>query len=115
MLFSFLLGGAGYPLLERLYRRRTHPAMALAGGLSLCALRAVHLRGRGRPLWQKALLGGLCVTGIEYAVGRAFNRKHQIWDYRSLPCQYRGQVCLPFSAVWCGLSAAVLAIMRRAE
>lgn len=115
MLLSFLIGGAGYPLLELLYRRRTHPAMALAGGLSLCALQSLHRRFSRRPLWQTALLGGLCVTGIEYAIGRAFNRQHQIWDYRNQPCQYRGQICLPFFAVWCGLSAVVLGAMRGAK
>ena len=115
MLRFFIIGSVGYPLLELLYRRRTHPAMALAGGLSLCALRAIHLRSSKRPLWQAAIGGGLCITGIEYVIGRALNRRHQIWDYRAMPCQYRGQVCLPFFAVWCGLSAAALGVMRRLE
>ena len=108
----FLAGGLGYPLLELLYRRRTHPAMALAGCMSLCALRWQHRHTQKRPLRQWAVLGGLCITGIEYGLGLLFNRRHRIWDYRAMPCQYRGQVCLPFSAVWCALSAAVLGLMR---
>lgn len=111
MLLYFLIGGTAYPLLELLYRRRTHPAMALAGGLGLCALEAIHRNRKTRPLWQNAVLGGVCITGIEYAMGLVFNRKRQIWDYRAMPFQYRGQVCLPFFALWCGLSAVVLGLM----
>lgn len=114
MLKAFLIGGAGYPLLELVYRRRTHPAMALAGGLSLCALRVLHQRGQAMSLLPRALLGGACITGIEYVLGCAFNRRHQIWDYRAMPCQYRGQICLPFFTLWCGLSAMVLAWMDSA-
>ena len=39
MLKPFLLGSVCYPLLELLTRGRTHPSMALAGGLSAAAFR----------------------------------------------------------------------------
>ena len=111
MIYSFILGGVGYPLLELIYRRRTHPAMALAGGLALCGLRVIHRREKGRPLWRRALLGGALITGVEYAIGRCLNRRYQIWDYRGSLMNIRGQVCLPFFLVWCGLSAAALWVM----
>lgn len=112
MLPPFLIGGVGYPLIEIAYRRRTHPSMALAGGLGMCALRMIYRSQKSRPLWRSALLGGLCITGIEYAVGAWLNQKHTIWDYRKVPLNVRGQVCAPFFAVWCGLSAAALCAMR---
>ena len=112
MLAAFLAGAAAYPMLELAWRGRTHPAMALAGGVSLAVLRGVSRMQKGRPLWQQALLGGLMITGVEYAFGLIFNRRPQIWDYRRMPANLRGQICLPFTLAWCGLSALALGSMR---
>ncbi len=103
---SFLIGAIGYPLLELAWRRRTHPSMALAGGLSAAL---IHRIGRTslHPL-AKVLLCGAGITGVEAACGLVWNRRHQVWDYRHMPLNWRGQVCLPFSLAWCGLSAAYL-------
>ena len=111
MLKSFLLGAAGYPLLELLCRRRTHPSMALAGGLSAAAF---HRISRIRAcLPAKALAGGAAVTVIEGACGLLFNRRHHIWDYRRMPCSWRGQICLPYSLLWCGMAGLWMLIDRR--
>ena len=107
---SFLLGAVGYPLIELAYRRRTHPTMALAGGVSALILRRISKTDR--PLWQQALLGGLAITAIEYAVGKTFNRRYHIWDYRFTPLNVQGQICLPFTLAWCGMSAAVILLFR---
>ena len=109
-MMSFLIGAIGYPLIEIAYRRRTHPTMALAGGLSSMLLRRIGKTDR--PLWQQALLGGLMITGVEYAIGRIFNRRYQIWDYRKMPANLHGQICLPFTAAWCLMSAGLLWVMR---
>ena len=107
MLAAFLAGAAAYPMVELAWRGRTHPAMALAGGVSLSMLRGLSRVQKSRPLWQQALLGGLMITGMEYAFGLAFNR-----DYRRMPANLRGQICLPFTLAWCGLSALALGGMR---
>ena len=110
---SFLLGAAGYPLLELCWRGRTHPSMALAGGFSCWSLN--RLRRLPAPLWQKALLGGAAVTGIEAVAGLLWNRRHQVWDYRPMPGNWRGQICLPYAALWCLLSGACMALLDAAE
>ena len=107
---ALLLGAVGYPLLELVYRRRTHPSMALAGGMAAWGLRLISKTDR--PLWQQALLGGLMITGIEYGIGMVLNRRYRVWDYRNTPLNVHGQICLPFTLVWCGLSAAVLTGFR---
>lgn len=109
----FWIGALGYPLIELAWRRRTHPAMALAGGLSVMTLRAIAKRLHRQPLWQQALMGGLAITGIEYGIGRIWNRRYRIWDYRRMPLNVQGQICLPFTAAWCALSAGMLALMKR--
>ncbi|MBQ8654238.1 MAG: hypothetical protein IJ507_04795 [Clostridia bacterium] len=106
----FLFGAAGYPLLEIIWRGRTHPSMALAGGMSLCAMRRIsHLR-LNRP--AQALLCGLSVTGIEAVCGLIWNRRHQVWDYRRMPLNWRGQICLPYTLLWTLLSAAMLPLLN---
>lgn len=112
MFSTFWIGSMLYPLLELAWRGRTHPAMALAGGASLWLLRGISRTQKGRSIWQQALMGGLAITGVEYACGLIFNRRHQIWDYRKAPLNVRGQVCLPYTAAWCGLSALALMGMR---
>ena len=107
----FFLGAAGYPLLELLYRGRTHYSMAIAGGLS-AALIGKCSRMPGR-LPVKAFLCGLGITGIEYVCGCIWNRQYQVWDYRKMPLNFRGQVCLPYTLLWCGLSAGMLMLLRR--
>ena len=108
----FVLGAAVYPLIEVAWRGRTHPAMSLTGGLCLWMLSRLSRTAADRPLWQQALLGGLMITGVEYGVGRLCNRRYQIWDYRRMPFNLRGQICLPFTLAWCGLSAVALGGMR---
>lgn len=106
MLGDFALGAIGYPLLELAARRRTHYSMALAGGLSTLLIRRVSRTPLRR--FPQAMLCGLGITGIEYACGLVWNRDYRVWDYRRVPLNWRGQVCLPYSLLWCGLSAAVL-------
>ena len=113
MKHPFVWGAALYPAIELMWRGRTHPSMALAGGAAMKAL--CHISKKHRPLWQQALLGGAVITGIEYAAGRVFNRRYQVWDYRKMPFQLHGQICLPFSLAWCALSALGLAVLRLTE
>lgn len=112
MLRAFILGGTLYPLIELLYRGRTHYSMALAGGLAACLVRRVDMRMRNAPVWAGALICGLGVTAIEYAVGACWNRRHKVWDYRKERFNLRGQICPRFTLVWCGLCGLALLSMR---
>lgn len=112
MLKSFLLGAVGYPAIELLCRGRTHPSMAMAGGLSAVAFHRISRMNRGL-LW-KSLLGGLAVTLTEAACGLIWNRRHSVWDYRRMPFNWRGQVCLPYSLLWCGFACVWMLIDKPA-
>lgn len=106
MMKCFLIGAVGYPLLELAWRGRTHPSMAMAGGLSTLLMHRVGKAPLSLP--TKALLCAAGITGIEAGCGVIWNRRHQVWDYRRVPLNWRGQVCLPYSLIWCGLAAAYL-------
>jgi len=108
MMKTFLLGAVGYPLLELLYRRRTHYSMAVAGGFSLLLIR--QMNRMHISIQRKAIVCGCGITAIEYLCGRLWNKRHNVWDYRSMPYNIQGQICLPYSLLWCGLSAVILSL-----
>lgn len=83
--------------------------MALAGGASMVLIRRAQRMPLGLP--ERAVLSGLGITAIEYACGCVWNRSYRVWDYRQMPLNHRGQVCLPYTLMWCGLSAGMLAAM----
>ena len=52
-----------------------------------------------------ALTLGLLLGGIFIALKKSLNRDHHVWDYRSVPGNYRGQICPVFSLLWIPVSA----------
>lgn len=112
MMKTFAAGAVLYPCVELMWRGRTHPSMALAGGMGLCWLKWVNRRMANRPLFAAALAGGAGITAMEYGLGRLFNRKYTVWDYRKQPGNLHGQICPAFSLAWCGLSFVVLGGVR---
>ena len=92
----FAAGGLGYMGLEILWRGWTHGAMFFAGGTCFLLLG----RLKNRPLWEKAVLGAGMITAVELATGLLLNRQYQIWDYRGVPLNVWGQICLPYSLLW---------------
>ena len=109
----FLIGGGSYVALELLYRRKSHISMFAAGGT--CFLLLGKLRKTPLPCWSKPLLGAGIITSVELLFGLIFNRRHTVWDYRSLPANFRGQICMPFSVLWMPLSLLAMALHARLE
>lgn len=108
ILLTFFLGGTIYVLLELLWRGRSHVSMFCAGGLALLLLHGLFLRF-ALPLFAQCLLGGLVITAIEFVVGAIVNvrLKLNVWDYSKMPLNLYGQVCLPFSLLWCLLTLPI--------
>ncbi|MBR6525382.1 MAG: hypothetical protein IKT57_05370 [Clostridia bacterium] len=99
-----VLGGVGYPVMEIIWRGRTHPSMALAGACSLCWMR---LCARMQCThFLRALMGCAGVTALEGTIGMLCNRDHKIWDYRGKRGHIRGQVCPQYALLWFLLSYA---------
>jgi len=107
----FAFGALAYPAIELLWRKRTHPAMALAGGLGMLILDAADTK-----LCQKAIkymVGCAGLSALELAVGCLFNRKYAIWDYRRKKGNLAGQICPAFCAAWLLLCLPGYAVCRR--
>ena len=109
----FLIGSAGYSLLEILWRGYTHWTMTLTGGV--CFL-LIYLTDGHLPVstLSKIFLCAFLITGIEFSVGLVVNRLllWNVWDYSHLPMNLLGQISLPYTLLWILLSAAALPLCR---
>ena len=58
------------------------------------------------PIWKQAVCGSALVTAVELVTGVVLNLYLGlgVWDYSKMPCNLLGQICLPYSALWVGLS-----------
>jgi len=106
--FFFLAGGIGYVVIEFLWRGRSPISMFLAGGT--CFLLLGKLRQLRLPLLLRGLAGAGVITTVELLAGFLFNREYRVWDYRSLPANFKGQICLPFFLLWIPLSLGAMAL-----
>jgi uncharacterized membrane protein len=86
----FLAGGTCFLLLGKLNRLKWHPAL-------------------------KCLAGSGVITAVELVTGLLVNRDYSVWDYRDMPGNFHGQVCLPFFFLWIPLSLAAMGLYALAQ
>ena len=110
----FLLGGVGYVSLEILWRGWSHISMFLAGGSCFLLLGRLD-KLKNAPLWLRGIFGSLIITTVELMTGLLFNRSYQVWDYRSAPMNFLGQICLPFTLLWMPISVGAMLLYRTVE
>ena len=109
----FFLGGGLYTALELLWRGRSHISMFLLGGS--CFLVLGRLRRISLPKPVLAVLGAGVVTVLELLTGLLVNRQFVVWDYRAVPMNFLGQICLPFSLMWVPVCWLGMEIYARAD
>lgn len=109
----FYLGGLAYCALELLWRGWTHGSMFVTGGI--CFLLIGHLGEieRPAPLLYRMVLGSGIILMAELATGLLVNRTYAVWDYRNLPGNFMGQICLPFALLWMALTPAAVFVYDR--
>ena len=111
----FFLGGSGYVVLELLWRGRSHASMFLAGGLCFLLLGKLCTVKPRLPLALRCLVGAGVITCVELGMGLLFNRDYRLWDYRHLPLNFYGQICLLFYLLWIPLSILAMALSNLAD
>ena len=109
----FFLGGAGYVLLELLYRGRSHYSMFLAGGVCFLLLGKLEEVEPRLPGVIRPLVGAGIITTVELAAGLIFNRDYAVWDYRGSPGNFCGQICPKFTLLWIPLAWGAGKLYRR--
>lgn len=109
----FLAGSWAYPALEMIWRGETHSSMALAGGICLCLINHVCCDLlEEKNIISRCLAGAGVITSVELVLGLFLNclLGFDIWDYSTVPFNLMGQVCLPYSFLWVGLSLPAMAV-----
>ena len=109
-LLRFTVGGLGYVGIELMWRGRSHYSMFLAGGTCFLLLGQLGKRTRLAPV--HALGGAVIITAVELITGLLANRDYGVWDYRHMPFQFLGQICLGYSLLWVPLSLGAVTLYR---
>ena len=109
-IFLFLVGGSGYVGLEFLWRGRSHISMFIAGGVCFLLLGQLD-RAKFSPS-VKCLVGAVVITLVELLAGLLANRDHRVWDYRQMPYNFLGQICLGYSLLWIPVSFGAMWLHR---
>ena len=107
----FLAGGTGYVGLELLWRGRSHSSMFLAGGVCFMLLGLLD-RARKLPGFLRASAGAGIITAVELLAGLLANRDYSVWDYRNMPLNFLGQICLAYSLLWIPVSLGGMRLYR---
>jgi uncharacterized membrane protein len=111
----FYLGGSAYMILEFLWRGRSHGSMFMLGGLCFLLVGGALGRAKRIPLALRLMLGSGVITALELATGLAVNRDYGVWDYRQMPYQFQGQICLMYSLLWIPVSLLAMGLYRLAQ
>ncbi|MBQ7416245.1 MAG: hypothetical protein IJW14_04315 [Oscillospiraceae bacterium] len=109
------LGGMTYTSLELLWRGRSHSSMFVLGGLCFVLIGKLGRVKPPLPVPLRMLAAAGIVTMLELGCGLLVNRGYSVWDYRDVPLNYHGQICLPYSLLWVGVSLAAIWLYDRLE
>ena len=109
--FLFYLGGMCYAGVELLWRGFTHWSMFVLGGM--CFLLLGNLKKR--PLHWRLTEAAVLITVLELIFGLLVNRNYRVWDYRRMPLNFLGQICLPFTLLWVPLSLIAMVLYDGAD
>lgn len=101
------LGGAIYYSFELIFRGFSHWTMYLLGGI--CFL-FMYIQGKIMH-WKESMIKmvtrcTIFIASMEFITGIIVNKffKWNVWDYSDQPLQLFGQICLPFTIIFSGLS-----------
>lgn len=102
-----LIGGCVYFLIELFWRGHSHWTMAVMGGVCFILIGDINeFIPWNMPLILQGGIGSVVITAMELFCGVVLNLwlKLDIWDYSTMPFNFLGQICLPFSLLWVALS-----------
>ena len=104
-LILFGIGGFIYVAIELLWRGHTHWTMFLVGGICFLLVGYINeIFTFEIPLVKQMAISAVIITTVEFLAGLLVNCTYSIWDYRNLPLNILGQICLPYSILWFLLS-----------
>ena len=82
--------------------------MFLAGGCCFLLLGKLNRVKPRLPLLPRCIVGGGIITMVELLAGLLINRSYSVWDYRDVPLNFCGQICLGYSLLWIPVSLGAM-------
>lgn len=67
------------------------------------------------PLLLRGCMGALVITQVELLAGLLINGDYSVWDYRRVPLNFFGQICLPFSLLWIPVSLGAMFLYEQID
>lgn len=111
-LILFLTGYCLYIAIEVTMRGVSYPIMGVCGGLTILILDKINdWISWDTDILIQALCGGALVTFFELVIGELALHTDifpVMWDYSDMPLNFDGVICLPFSLLWCVMSALAI-------
>lgn len=98
LLVKFILGALIYMGIEVLYDNTSDRSMGLVGGIAFVV--CSYILTFNLPYLINCFLFANLIMVMEYIAGKIFNKDYKIWDYRKIPFNFQGQICLPFYLIW---------------
>ena len=89
--------------------------MFLAGGTCFLLLGKLNDTRPRLPLLLRGVAGAGVITMVELLAGLIFNRDYAVWDYRHLPMNFHGQICLRFFLLWIPISLGAMWVYRQLQ
>lgn len=108
-----IIGGLLYVLIELLWRGYSHWTMFVVGGVCFVLIGGLNeVFTWEMRFWKQCVIGAAMITVTELLAGIVINIWFgwNVWDYSELPLNVLGQICLPFSVLWCFLSAFAIVL-----
>ena len=93
--------------MEVLFDNTSDRSMGLVGGL-LFVICGSFDEWFNIPFVANCFFIATVIVVAEYIAGMIFNRNYQIWDYRKMPFNLNGQICLSFWLVWLVIIAPII-------
>lgn len=109
----FCIGGVLYLATEIAWRGHTHWTMFIAGGLCFVLVGAINeLFTWELPFVMQCVIGAAVITLVEFVAGLIVNvwLGWNVWDYSGTPFNIMGQICLPYSVLWCLVAAIAIVL-----
>lgn len=89
-------------MVEIAWRHYTHWTMLITGGVCFLVLFRIYNCFPKINLFSKCLIGASVITAIELISGFIVNiwLNMGVWDYSSIPINFKGQICLLYTFLW---------------
>ena len=110
-IFLFFVGAILYYCLEVIFRGYSHYSMFILGGICFLLIGSLDESKKvSLSVINQMLIGSVIITVLELITGLIVNVQYnlKVWDYSALPLNYKGQICLLFSALWFLLSYLII-------